>query len=133
MDWIDTKGYYFTLTSFLLPCFYYLCRDWDNLNCLRPHIVTRVTEHVDSHIVPFIEDLVKRGMAYELKEDEDNGGAENGVYFDVRAFQEKMGHMVSCDVLLHLFYPLWVYSESMLVTGGIVYIVVHSTALLAFH
>ena len=92
-----------------LPCFYDLRSDWDNLNCLRPHIVTRVTEHVDSHIVPFIEDLVKRGMAYELREggDEDNGGAEDGVYFDVRAFQEKMGHMVSCDVLLCIYSILY--------------------------
>ena len=75
-------------------------RDWDDLNCLRPHIVTRVTEHVDSHIVPFIEGLVERGMAYELIEeekDEENGaaaaGAADGVYFDVRAYNERMGHL----------------------------------------
>jgi len=67
-------------------------RDWDALNCLRPHIVTRVTEHVDSDIVPYIEHLIKEGMAYELIEEEgdDNGG---GVYFDVRAYDEKLGHL----------------------------------------
>ena len=70
-------------------------RDWDDLNCLRPHIVTRVTEHVDSHIVPFIEGLVERGMAYELIEEEKNAGAgaADGVYFDVQAYNERMGHL----------------------------------------
>ena len=65
-------------------------RDWDALNCLRPHIVTRVTEHVDSHIVPFVEELEKKGFAYELIVDD---GASDGVYFDVRAYNEHMGHM----------------------------------------
>merc|ERR1719364_341610 len=40
--------------------------DWDALNCLRPHIVTRVTDHVESHIIPYILRLVERGMTYEL-------------------------------------------------------------------
>lgn len=76
-------------------------RDWDALNCLRPHIVTRVTEHVDSHIVPFVETLVQRGMAYELVQDQQANGdgddgaddSADGVYFDVRAYNERMGHL----------------------------------------
>jgi cysteinyl-tRNA synthetase len=57
-------------------------RDLDALNCLRPHVVTRVTECVESHIVPFIERLVDQGMAYEI---------DDGVYFHVRAFNERLG------------------------------------------
>mmetsp|Transcript_23663 Transcript_23663/g.52434 ORF Transcript_23663/g.52434 Transcript_23663/m.52434 type:complete len:155 (-) Transcript_23663:19-483(-) len=74
-------------------------RGWDAPNCLRPHIVTRVTEHVDSHIVPFVERLVERGMAYDLVDgdyDDDNEGeigGSGGVYFDVRAYNKKMGHL----------------------------------------
>ena len=68
-------------------------RDWDDLNCLRPHVVTRVTEHVDSHIVPFVEGLVKKGFAYELVEGDSGDGAADGVYFDVRAYNERMGHL----------------------------------------
>jgi cysteinyl-tRNA synthetase len=58
--------------------------DLDSLNCLRPHVVTRVTEYVESDIVPYIERLVDKGMAYE---------AEDGVYFHVKAFQEQLGHI----------------------------------------
>ena len=67
-------------------------RDWDALNCLRPHIVTRVTEHVDSHIVPFVQSLVDKGFAYELIEDTGDDNA-SGIYFDVRAYNEHMGHL----------------------------------------
>jgi cysteinyl-tRNA synthetase len=73
-------------------------RDWDDLNCLRPHIVTRVTEHIESDIVPFIEHLVDKDLAYEIvvppHDDGDGDGDEQeaedggGVYFDVRAFNE---------------------------------------------
>jgi len=59
-------------------------RDWDALNCLRPNIVTRVTEHVDSHIVPYIKCLVEKGMAYEYVD---------GVYFDILAYNERMNHL----------------------------------------
>jgi cysteinyl-tRNA synthetase len=59
-------------------------KDLDALNCRRPHVVTRVTEHVESHIVPFIEALVEQGMAYEL---------QDGVYFHVQAYNEKLGTM----------------------------------------
>jgi len=57
-------------------------KDLDALNCLRPHIVTRVTEHVESHIVPFVHRLVQLGMAYELSD---------GIYFHVQAYNEKLG------------------------------------------
>ncbi|KAG7337931.1 cysteinyl-tRNA synthetase [Nitzschia inconspicua] len=60
-------------------------RDWDALHCLRPHVVTRVTEHVESHIVPFVQNLVEQQrMAYET---------DDGVYFDVRAYNDRMGTM----------------------------------------
>ena len=55
--------------------------DLDSLNCLRPHVVTRVTEHVESDIVPYIQRLVEQGMAYK---------ANDGVYFHVRAYNEKL-------------------------------------------
>jgi cysteinyl-tRNA synthetase len=57
--------------------------DVDSLNCLRPHVVTRVTEHVTTDIVPYIEKLVQEEMAYITEE---------GVYFDVREFDSRMGH-----------------------------------------
>jgi cysteinyl-tRNA synthetase len=63
-------------------------RDWDALNLLRPDVVTRVSEHVDSDIVPYIERLVERGMAYNLDDDYDESTA--GVYFDVRAYEDEM-------------------------------------------
>ncbi len=57
-------------------------RDLDALNCLRPHVVTRVSEHVLSDIVPYIQRLSDQGMAYEI---------DDGVYFDLRSFDEKLG------------------------------------------
>jgi cysteinyl-tRNA synthetase len=57
-------------------------RDWDALHLLRPHVVTRVTEYVDPHIVDYVTQLLESGMAY-------NDGDGN-VYFDVRAFEAKM-------------------------------------------
>ncbi len=59
-------------------------KDLDALNCLRPHVVTRVTDHVESHIVPYIERLVDQGMAYN---------AEDGVYFHVKAYNERLGSL----------------------------------------
>lgn len=59
-------------------------RDLDALHCLRPHVVTRVTEHVESHIVPFIERLVTTDMAYQ---------AQDGVYFDVKSFEDRTQKM----------------------------------------
>lgn len=57
-------------------------RDWDALNLLRPHVVTRVTEHVRESIVPYIRQLVENGTAYE--------DGDGDVYFDVQAFESKM-------------------------------------------
>jgi cysteinyl-tRNA synthetase len=57
-------------------------KDLDALHCLRPHVVTRVSEHVDSDVVPYIQKLCDSGMAYE---------SDDGVYFDLRAYDEKLG------------------------------------------
>jgi cysteinyl-tRNA synthetase len=70
--------------------------DWDALGCLRPHVVTRVTEHVESDIVPYIQRLVDHGMAYQIGNNtttssEDSDSSFGGVYFDVRAYEERMG------------------------------------------
>jgi cysteinyl-tRNA synthetase len=56
--------------------------DLEALNCLLPHVVTRVSEHVDSDIVPYIKQLCDSGMAYE---------SDDGVYFDLRAYDDKLG------------------------------------------
>jgi cysteinyl-tRNA synthetase len=86
-------------------------RDWDALHCLRPHVVTRVTEHVESVIAPYIQRLIDLGMAYTIapllsssdtlsaNENKDTHGADvesssteyGGVYFDVGAYEELMG------------------------------------------
>jgi cysteinyl-tRNA synthetase len=57
-------------------------RDWDALNLLRPHMVTRVTEHVSESIVPYVRTLLENGTAYEA--------GDGDVYFDVRTFESKM-------------------------------------------
>lgn len=56
-------------------------QDMDNLNVLRPTIITRVTEYVPQ-IVKFVERIVEKGFAYE---------ADGSVYFDIVAF-EKAGN-----------------------------------------
>ena len=56
-------------------------KDMDALNCLRPHVVTRVTEYVDSDIVPYIQRLMDLHMAYK---------SDDGVYFDVKAYEDRM-------------------------------------------
>lgn len=55
--------------------------DMDNLNVLRPDVITRVTEYMPQ-IAQFVERLVDKGFAYE---------AEGSVYFDIGAF-EKAGN-----------------------------------------
>lgn len=57
-------------------------KDMKRLNCLRPHIITRVSEYVESDIVPYIERLVEKEMAYV---------GRDGVYFDVKAFEDRVG------------------------------------------
>lgn len=55
--------------------------DMDNLNVLRPDVITRVTDYVPQ-IAKFVEMIVDKGFAYE---------AEGSVYFDISAF-EKAGN-----------------------------------------
>ena len=55
--------------------------DMDNLNVLRPDVVTRVTEYVPQ-IAQFVERIVEKGFAYE---------SEGSVYFDITSF-EKAGN-----------------------------------------
>lgn len=55
--------------------------DMDSLNCLRPHIVARVTERVESDIIPYIRTLFDKGMAYDT---------EDGIYFDVKNFSDRV-------------------------------------------
>lgn len=83
--------------------------DMDALNVLRPDVVCRVSEHVESTIVPYIEKILDGGMAYVMVEPdemlndddvEEESGSDGGdvrsgggkqqcgsVYFDVRAFE----------------------------------------------
>ena len=62
-------------------------QDMDHLNVLRPDIICRVSEHVESTIVPYIQQILDGDMAYVMPEDSsDNIGS---VYFDVRAFEKK--------------------------------------------
>lgn len=56
-------------------------QDMDNLNVLRPDVITRVTEYMPQ-IVKFVEQIVDKGFAYE---------AQGSVYFDIAAF-EKAGN-----------------------------------------
>ena len=67
--------------------------DLDGLNVLRPDVITRVTEHVEGAIVPYIGRMVDGGMAYVLKDDNegDGGGGSSSVYFDVAAFEAAGG------------------------------------------
>ncbi|KAK9414733.1 hypothetical protein SUNI508_11016 [Seiridium unicorne] len=52
--------------------------DMDNLNVLRPDVITRVTEYVPQ-IADFVNRLVQKGFAYE---------ADGSVYFDIAAFEQ---------------------------------------------
>lgn len=56
-------------------------QDMDTLNVLRPDVVTRVTEYVPQ-IVSFVDQIIKKGFAYET---------DGSVYFDIAAF-EKAGN-----------------------------------------
>lgn len=70
--------------------------DMDQLNVLRPNVICRVSEHVESTIVPYVSQILEGGMAYVVHEDEgeeiesDSRQSSFGsVYFDVRAFESK--------------------------------------------
>lgn len=58
-------------------------QDMERLNCLRPHVVVRVSEYVEDAIIPYIQALVDRGMAYKV-----DSSTEGGVLFDVGAFEQ---------------------------------------------
>jgi len=60
--------------------------DLDALNVMRPNMLLRVSEHVESHIVPYIQKIMLNGFAYLLPED-NNQSTEGSVYFDVTAFE----------------------------------------------
>ena len=67
--------------------------DWDALHCLRPHIVTRVSDYVESHIVPYIQRLVDNGLAYTSDDGNDGdvgGDSSTSIYFDVRAYEDRL-------------------------------------------
>mmetsp|Transcript_17450 Transcript_17450/g.25782 ORF Transcript_17450/g.25782 Transcript_17450/m.25782 type:complete len:686 (-) Transcript_17450:91-2148(-) len=57
-------------------------RDLDNLNCLRPQVITRVSEYVDSDIIPYITKLHRNGFAYET---------DDSLCFHIRAYEERLG------------------------------------------
>ncbi len=59
--------------------------DMDALNVMRPTVVTRVTDYVESSIIPYIEQIERNGMAYVIEND--------GVYFDVGAFESRKGDL----------------------------------------
>ena len=60
-------------------------QDLKALNVMKPTIITRVTDHVENAILPFIERLLENKFAYI---------SQSSVYFDVRSFEEssKQGH-----------------------------------------
>lgn len=78
--------------------------DMDQLNVLRPNVICRVSEHVESTIVPYVAQILEGGMAYVVHEEEEaiieDGSGDSSsrtrsstlhgsVYFDVRAFESK--------------------------------------------
>ncbi len=79
--------------------------DMKALNVMYPTVVTRVTDHIDSSIIPYIEQIIDNGMAYVLPDKDDEDGYElerndqhdysgikhGSVYFDVRAFETANG------------------------------------------
>ena len=54
-------------------------QDMKALNVMKPTIITRVTDHVENAILPFIERLLVNKFAYI---------SNSSVYFDVRSFEE---------------------------------------------
>ena len=53
-------------------------KDLQKLNIERPEIVPKATDHIPE-MIEFVEELLKRGHAYEL---------EDGIYFDISSFAE---------------------------------------------
>ena len=69
------------------------CRDMKLLNVMRPTVVARVSECVESDVVPYIERIIENGAAYVVTDDSNDTGYQS-VYFDVQAF-ENMSDVVS--------------------------------------
>ena len=75
--------------------------DLQTLNCLRPHVVTRVSEYVTSHIIPYIQQILQNEKAYILqraKTSDDtattnssnsSNSNQDGIYFDICAFEQQ--------------------------------------------
>jgi len=57
-------------------------KDMERLGCQQPQVTTRVSEYVETDIIPYIQRLIEQEMAYE---------ADNGIYFDVQAFEARGG------------------------------------------
>ena len=80
---------------------HYEAEFWEDmaaLNVMTPDVICRVSENVESTIVPYIERIVEGGMAYVLPElgEKEDGKTEadeevGSVYFDVRAFERITG------------------------------------------
>ncbi|KAL3808681.1 hypothetical protein ACHAXA_009234 [Cyclostephanos tholiformis] len=99
---------------------YEFWEDMDALNVLRPDVICRVSEHVESTIVPYVATLLRGGMARRRRRRRRGGGGKNkyddfdraeegkdeddappsgrdrkrrwgSVYFDVRAFEARAG------------------------------------------
>ena len=77
-------------------------KDMDDLHVMRPTLITRVTEHVESTIIPYIQTLMDKGIAYRISttttEESDSiytnpNTTKHGssIYFDVQKF-ETMGN-----------------------------------------
>ena len=66
--------------------------DMDALNIMRPTVVTRVSDHVESSIIPYIMKIMENGVAYIMSDDDESTDIQEGsVYFDVGAFERASG------------------------------------------
>jgi len=67
-------------------------QDLQELNVNLPTIVTRVSEHVESDIVPYIQQIMRLGFAYIIPSNNNNADDieedEAGVYFHVKKFEK---------------------------------------------
>jgi cysteinyl-tRNA synthetase len=68
------------------------CEDMDSLNCLRPHIVTRVSDYVESVIIPYIHRMCNSNVVYSVPDE--------GLYIDVMAFEHLMHPISKCGSLM---------------------------------
>ena len=66
--------------------------DMKALNVMYPTVVTRVTDHIDSSIIPYIQQIIDNGMAYVLP-DSNSESMSGSVYFDVQAFEALNGSL----------------------------------------